>query len=151
MRVAEVLLRVLGAVLLAWAVCIPLLGLFGAETDATVTHVRRQVGERGEVFRNRYIFVVSYHFTLPDRGVVQGSAQMIGDFGDIPTLRAAQPFRVRYVTFWPALNVPSIQTRPNFKHLVLAVVGWMLLIGLWRGKRGRRNASRQKARPKVPP
>lgn len=142
-NVGEVLVRALGAALLAWAACMPLLGMFGAETDATVTQVRRLWGERDEALPNRYTYSVSYQFTLSDGRVVDASTQMIGDFGNIQGLNAAQPLRVRYLPFWPALNSPSTLARPKLEHLLIAVVGWMLLVGFWRGKRRRRNANRR--------
>lgn len=131
---AQLFLRGLGAVLLAWALVTPALGLFGAETTAAVTNVRRQGGERGEALPNRYTFIVSYRFVLPDGRVVESSTQMIGDFANIPALHAEQPLRVRYVPAWPALNSPSIQARPNLEHLLVAIVGCVLLFGLWRAR-----------------
>jgi hypothetical protein len=139
-----VFLRGLGAALLAWALFTPALGLFGRETDASVTHVRRQGGERGEALPNRYTFIVSYRFVLPDGRVVESSTQMIGDYANIPALHAARPLQVRYVPLWPWINSLSIQARPNLEHLLVAVVGWVLLFGLWRKPGGRGGANRRK-------
>jgi hypothetical protein len=151
MRVAQLFLRGLGAALLAWALLTPLLGLFGSETEATVTHVRRQGGERGEALPNRYTFIVSYRFAMPDGRVVESTTQMIGDYANIPALHAARPLLVRYVPIWPSINSLSIQAQPNLEHLLVAVVGWILLFGLWRRMSGATvgaNRGNRRARPR---
>lgn len=132
--VGQWLLRLLGTVLMLWAFCIPMLGLWGAQTDATVTQIRRQGGERGEAIPNRYTFIVSYRFVTKDGETIENSTQMVGDFANIPALQTAQPLKVRYLAQWPRFNSLSLQTRPNIEHLVVAAVGWLLMFGLWRSK-----------------
>lgn len=152
MSVARLLLGLLGAVLMAWGIGVPLLGLFGSEAPATVTHVRRLLAERNEALRNRFDYSVSYRFTLPDGRTVEGTTNMVGDYANAPGLRAAQPFRVRYAPFWPRLNTPSIQARPNLEHLIVTGVGWMLAFGLWRGGRKRKGGGKpRKGKANGPP
>jgi len=143
--VGQWFLRLLGAALLLWGLSMPMLGLFGAETDATVIHIRRQGGERGEALPNRYTFIVSYRFVTRDGRSVESSTQMIGDFANIPALRSAQPLKVRYLPISPRLNSLSVQARPNIEHLLVAAVGWVLMIGLWRGKTKHRNDADEEA------
>ncbi len=134
LHVGQWLLRILGAVLMLWGLSIPMLGLWGAQTDATVTQIRRQGGERGEAIPNRYTFIVSYRFVTADGQMIENSTQMIGDFANVPALQTAQPLKVRYLAQWPRFNSLTLQARLNIEHLIVAAVGWLLMIGIWRGK-----------------
>ena len=107
--VGQWFLRLLGAALLLWGLSMPMLGLFGAQTDATVTQIRRQGGERGEARPNRYTFIVSYRFATRDGRAVE-STQMIGGFANIPTLHSVQPLKVRYLPMFPRFNSLSVQS-----------------------------------------
>ncbi len=51
--ISRIFLTLLGSVLLLWGVGMPLVTGFGTEAAGTITHVRRQLGDRGEAIPNR--------------------------------------------------------------------------------------------------
>ncbi|MCW8883183.1 MAG: hypothetical protein OQK92_12750 [Sedimenticola sp.] len=131
----RILLTLLGLVLMAWGIVTPMVGLFGETTDALITHVRRQGGERNEVIPDRYTHVISYRFTLPDKQTVEGFSYVLGPSFSIMTPHAPGLIKVRYLPLIPQMNTLEYQAYPNLGHLIVLAVGYLLAFGLWREKK----------------
>lgn len=119
---------------MAWGIVTPMVGLFGETTDALVTHVRRQLGERNETIPDRYTHVISYRFTLPDKEPVEGFSYVLGTSFSITTPHAPGLVKVRYLPVFPQVNTLEYQAYPNLGHLIVLAVGYLLAFGLWREK-----------------
>lgn len=76
----RLLLVALGLVLMVWGIGTPLVVLTGVEAEGRVTVVRRQLGDRGEAFPNRYAYAIACEFRLSDGTLRTGTSQRIGDF-----------------------------------------------------------------------
>ena len=131
----RVLLTLLGLTLMAWSVVTPLAGLLGETTDARVTDVRRQLGERNETIPDQYTHVISYRFTLPDRQTVDGFAYVLGSSFSIPSRYGSGLVKVRYLPIFPQINTLEGHAKPNLGHLIVLGVGYLLAFGLWRKRR----------------
>ena len=152
----RVFLVALGALLFAWGAGEALIGLFGADAAGYLTSVRRQLGDRGEAFPNRYAYSVGYAFCLPDGTRIEGTSQHIGDFF-APRLGEGGVVEVRYVPLVPQLSVLEWGIGSLIENLIVAAVGLVLIRLGWRpvkrekqpvGGTGRRiGAKRADARP----
>ncbi|PLY16999.1 MAG: hypothetical protein C0631_00225 [Sedimenticola sp.] len=141
-QLPRIFLTLLGLLLMAWGLGIPLLGLIGETADATVTHARRQGGERDEALPNRYNYVVSYRFTLANEETVEGFTHVVGSPFSLPAGYGGKEFKVRYLAAFPALNTPAQQASLNLEHVIVAAVGYLLAFGLWRKKAKRKKKNR---------
>lgn len=139
----RILLTLLGLILMTWGIAIPMLGLVGETTDATVTHVRRQGGERNEALPDRYTHVISYRFSLPTRQKIDGFSYVLGSSYGIPSSQGGKQVKVRYLPLFPYLNTLEKQARPNLEHLIVLGVGYLLAFGLWRKKRSGKGRKRK--------
>lgn len=134
-QLSRILLRLLGLILMAWGIAMPLLGLVGETADATVTHVRRQGGERNEALPNRYTYIIDYQFSLPPRQQINGFSYVLGSSYGIPSSQGGKQVKVRYMPLFPHLNTLEKQANPNLEHLIVLGVGYLLAFGLWRNRK----------------
>ena len=151
--IGRAFLVALGALFLVWGTVEPLIGLFGAEAVGSLTSVRRQLGDRGEVLPNRYAYAVGYAFHLPDGTRIEGTSQRIGDFFS-PHLGQGGLVKVRYAQAFPRLSVLEWGIGSLIENLIVAAVG-VMLIRLGRrpepkakrpvGRTGRRMAAKRPA------
>jgi len=125
--IGRILLFTLGAAMLLWGMVMPVVTLFGDETSAEITSVRRQLGDRGEAIPNRYAYAISYTFKLPGGTPVVGHTQRIGDYFSPKSLGKASDVRVRYLPNFPWLNTIDRGWGFAFEYLVIAVIGALLM------------------------
>lgn len=93
---ARLLLTGLGFVLITWGVGTPMVALFGTESVGHITHVRRQLGDRGEAVPNRYGYSIAYEFRQPDGSLINGTTHRVGDYFSPKYLAVGRAVRVRY-------------------------------------------------------
>ena len=132
------LLTLIGLILITYAVGAPLLKLFGTRTMGTITDVRRQGGERDETIRNQYNYGVGYHFTLPDGRRIEGGATVVGKSYTSGIAKGASP--VRYLAAWPRINILERHTRISMGNGILAAVGVLLIVVVFKPSKGRNKA-----------
>jgi len=110
------------------------LGLFGEKEIATITGIRREMGERNEVKRGRYTYNISYTFTLPGGKNISGSSKLIGDAVYLKADGKSKT-AVRYFSFFPAINALEQDTKPGFGQLILVATGCFLIYIINRRKK----------------
>ena len=121
--ISRIFLTLLGSVLLLWGVGMPLVTGFGTEAAGTITHVRRQLGDRGEAIPNRYAFAIAYEFRLSDGRTAQGYTQRVGDYFSPRNLAVGQAVRVHYLPGFPWVSNIDSQGAANWEHFTIAAVG----------------------------
>ena len=127
-------LSLLGVAFIAWGLTTVALGLFGEKEIATITGIRREMGERNEVKRGRYTYNISYTFTLPGGKNISGSSKLIGDAVFLKADGKSKT-AVRYFSFFPAINALEQDTKPGFGQLILVATGCFLIYIINRRKR----------------
>ena len=139
-------LGALGLLLLAWGLGMPLVAWLGAEAPGTITHVRRQLGDRGEAIPNRYSYAITYKFRLPDGRIAQGSTYRVGDYFSPGKLAKGSAVQVRYLPGFPAISEVQWHWAAAVEHGIVAAVGGVLLHLAVRGGPSRPRPRRAHAR-----
>jgi len=119
-------ISLLGFAFIAWGLTTVTLGLFGEKEIATITNIRRERGERNEVIRGKYTYIISYTFTLPGGKNISGSTRHIGDAVFLKADGKSKT-AVRYFSSFPAINALERDTKPGFGQLVLVAIGCFLI------------------------
>ena len=145
--IARLALALLGMVLLLWGLGMPLVAWLGAEAPGTITHVRRQLGDRGESIPNRYSYTISYEFRLPDGRLAQGNTSRVGDYFSLRFLTQARSVQVRYVPGFPFISEVQWHWAAMVEHGIVAAVGGVLLYLAARGGADRHRPRRKKPGP----
>jgi len=131
--VARILISLIGAALIFWGGAQLLLGIAGAKSDAVITGIHRQGGERNEVIRGRYTYSIGYVFPLENSEIVDGNTTKIGGAACFKA-DSADRFPVRYFKFAPCINAPEEDTRPSAGQPTLMLAGMFLIIIMNRRK-----------------
>lgn len=76
--IPRVLLSLLCAAFILWAVVSLMLGIFGERATATLDSIRRVGGERPEVRPGRYTYSLGYTFTSLEGKEIHGFSTQIG-------------------------------------------------------------------------
>lgn len=129
--IARCLLGALGISLMAWGIGMPIVALFGAEAQGQITQVRRQLGDRGEAIPNRYAYVISYEFRLPDGTLAVGVTHRTGDYFSPRWLTKGKVVQVRYLPGLPRISEVDWQWGAAVECLIVAAVGWLLVYLPW--------------------
>jgi hypothetical protein len=69
---ARILISLLGAAFIVWGAGLIALGTVGERTNAVITAVRREGGERNNGKSGQYLYNIGYTFTLPDGRKING-------------------------------------------------------------------------------
>lgn len=126
--IARFFLTLLGTVLLLWGVGMPLVAWFGAEAQGTITHVRRQLGDRGEAIPNRYSYAIAYEFRLPDGRAAHGNTYRVGDYFSPRNIAVGQAVRVRYLPGFSWVSDIQSHWAASWEHFIVAAVGAGLMV-----------------------
>lgn len=129
----RILISLLGTAFILWGFMSAAIGIFGEETTAMITHIRREGGERADVKPNRYTYNISYTFTLPDGKEIHGYTREIGD---AVYLKADGTGRiaVQYIKEMPYINAPEENQQFPLKPLILSGVGIFFIVQMNRKK-----------------
>lgn len=131
---------IIGVALVLYAVGWPILGVAGARATGSITHVRRQGGERNETVAGRYTWIVAYRFTAEDGRAYHGSTQRVGGYGG-PDNRPSGA--IRYLPQFPHVNAPQEDTRLSVVTGILLFAGVaMVFPGFWRRKKAKKRSRR---------
>jgi hypothetical protein len=122
----RILITLIGAGFIAWGLTTLALGFAGTQTNAEITHIRREGGERNEVNRGRYTYLMSYSFVLSDGKKVNGVSRYIGDSVYLKA-DGKSKIPVRYFSFFPAINALASDTKPGIGQLLFLVIGIFLI------------------------
>jgi hypothetical protein len=140
---ARLLLTCLGCILAIWGVGMPMVALFGTESVGHITHVRRQLGDRGEAVPNRYGYSIGYEFRLPDGSLAHGTTHRVGDYFSPKYLTKGRTVKVRHFSWLPAFSTIDWNWGAAIENLIVAAVGSLLAYLPWTKKPG----TRKKRRP----
>lgn len=122
----RILITLIGAGFIAWGLTTLALGFFGTNANAVITDIRREGGERNEVNRGRYTYLMSYSFVLSDGKKVNGVSRYIGDSVYLKA-DGKSKIPVRYFSFFPAINALASDTKPGIGQLLFLVIGIFLI------------------------
>lgn len=131
--VMRILITLLGVAFIFGGFSLFALGLVGEKETAVITSIRRQGGERNEVTPNRYTYIISYTFKLPNGKKVDGFTTKIGNSVYIkkPNYTAS----VRYFAFFPFLNSLEADTESGLSQVIYIGTGRFLIYVLNKPKR----------------
>ncbi|MPM06975.1 hypothetical protein SDC9_53279 [bioreactor metagenome] len=125
-RLPRILISLLGAVFILWGAMSIALGVFGEQTTAVVTHIRREGGERTDVKPGRYTYNISYTFSLSNGKKIYGVAKKIGD-GAYVKADGTSTIRIKYFHRFPYFNAMENDTGPRAGPVTLVLVGGVLV------------------------
>jgi len=124
--IPRILISLLGLALILWAISLLALGILGESSDATITSIRRQGGERDEAIPGRYAYQIGYTFSLPDGRKYYGWQTKIA--GNVYLKADGKSIRsVRYLKKFPYINALEEDTKFNQGKVVLILVGGFLI------------------------
>ena len=135
-KLSRIIITLLGAAFIVWAVTLVVLRFAGERETAVIDTVRRELGRRSEANPNRYIYNISYTFTLPGGKKISGFSRRVGGasyFKASGTSTAA----VRYFSFFPYANALEEDTEPTYKQLIMVIAGGILIYFANRQKKRR--------------
>ena len=122
----RIFIALLGTTLILWGAGKIALGVIGEPETATITHIRREGGERTDSKPGRYTYNISYTFTLPDGKEIHGFTRKIGN---AVYLKADGTGRiaVRYFQAMPSFNAPEQDIGMGAGPLILIAAGGLLV------------------------
>lgn len=126
--IGRLLIRTLALALLTWGAGMPLLALLGSTTEGEITHVRRQLGDRGEAIPNRYTYTISYQFHHPDGRTISGHSQRVGDYFSPKDMRVGKKVEVRYLAAFPWISQIEWSWGALIEYLLVGATGAALLL-----------------------
>lgn len=147
-KIMRIIISMLGAALILWAVATVTLGFVGERGRAVITNVRRQGGERTDGKSGRYTYIISYTFRLADGKSVDGFSTRISNGTYIKVKQPYTTASIRYFKFFPRFNALEDDTEPNFGKLVLIAAGGFLIFTMNKQKKIRRKRKKQIVRNK---
>lgn len=104
-----------------------ILGIFGERDTAVITNIRRQGGQRNEAVPNRYTYVISYSFSLPDGKSIDGFTYRIGNAVYVKVSGSNTSIvSVRYLKAFPGLN--ALESDAGFKMGNIIMIGAGILM-----------------------
>jgi hypothetical protein len=115
-----------GAALILWGAGRIALGIIGEPETAIITHIRREGGERADIKPGRYIYNISYTFTLPDGKEVNGFTKQIGD-GVYRKVDGKSTVQIRYLPGFPYFSALEKDVGMSAGPLVLIIAGGVLV------------------------
>lgn len=122
--ITRLFITIIGLGFILWGISIVSLGFVGERESALITEVRRQGGQRNEANPNRYTYVVSYTFTLPDGKKVDGFTFKVGSGVYVKNPNAIVP--VRYFGFFPWINTLESEAKLSVGLLYTAIGGFLI-------------------------
>lgn len=127
----RIFIALLGTTLILWGAGKIALGVIGEPETATITHIRREGGERTDSKPGRYTYNISYTFTLPDGKEIHGFTRKIGN---AVYLKADGTGRiaVQYFQAMPSFNAPEQDIGMGAGPLILIAAGGVLIFLMFR-------------------
>jgi hypothetical protein len=131
----RIFITLLGAALILWGAGKIALGIIGEPETATITHIRREGGERNDIKPGQYTYNISYTFALPDGKEINGFTKKIGDSVYLKA-DGTSTVRVRYFSTFRYINAMERDAGLGVGQVVLMIVGGFLIFFMNRKKRG---------------
>ena len=122
----RIFITLLGAALILWGAGKIALGIIGEPETATITHIRREGGERNDIKPGQYTYNISYTFALPDGKEINGFTKKIGDSVYLKA-DGTSNVRVRYFSAFPYINAMERDAGLGAGQLVLIFTGITLI------------------------
>ncbi|GAB6110432.1 hypothetical protein [Desulfomicrobium salsuginis] len=128
---ARSMLFLVGTAFVLYGVVMPILPFAGARTEAEITTVRRELGDRQDPMANRYSWAVGYEFVLPGGTVVHGNTKVIGSSYSAGIAKG--PAVAHYLPSLPWVNALERDTRPDLGKAVMVAAGALLCFVAFKG------------------
>ncbi len=122
----RILIALLGTALILWGAGKIALGIIGEPETATITHIRREGGERTDAKPGRYTYNISYTFTLLDGKEIDGVTKQIGD-GIYQKADGTSTVRIRYFPGFPYFSALEKDVGMGAGPFILIVAGGVLV------------------------
>lgn len=122
----RLLISLLGIAFIVYGSSSIMLGYFGDKETATITHIRREEGERDQLTRGKYTYNISYTFTLPNGRIVNGISKKVGDATYLKADGKSKT-AVRYFSFFPHINAMEEDTKPGIGQMLMLGIGCFLI------------------------
>lgn len=116
---------ILGVMFILWSSSLITLGFAGKSRVATITHVRREGGERNETIGGRYLYNLSYSFKLPNGKSINGVTKKIGSGVYIKNPNTITT--IKYFEFFPNVNALVEDTKLGLKQVIYIGIGVLLI------------------------
>lgn len=146
----RIVVSAVGALLILWRLNALSLGLFGTPGTAEITSVRRVMGERNEVIRNRYTYAIGYRFTASNGKTYSCSTTQIG--GSAYLSAGGGTINIKYYGAAPFISVPDSDTGISLWDPLVFGIGVFLIYAInkspgarKRGKNKRTNSDKKAA------
>lgn len=124
--IPRILITLLGTALILMGITEIILGFAGERTEAIVTDIRREGGERTDGKPGRYTYHIGYRFHLSDGKTIDGFSKKIGDAVYLKA-DGSQTVSIRYLRAFPYINAVERDTGPGAGQLALILVGGALI------------------------
>lgn len=124
--IPRLLITLLGTAMILMGITELLLGFAGERTEAVVTDIRREGGERTDGIPGRYTYNVGYTFTLSDGREINGFSKKIGDAVFVKASGKAT-VSIRYISVFPYLNTLEKDAGLGAGQLALILAGGALV------------------------
>lgn len=121
----KVFIAILGIMFILWGSSLVTLGFVGKSSIGTITHVRREGGERNECIGGRYLYNISYTFRTPNGKSIDGFTKKVSNGIYIKELNTITT--VKYFDFFPYINALAKDTNLGLKQLIYIGVGVLLI------------------------
>lgn len=121
----RIFIILLGIMFILWGSSLVTLGIIGKSNIATITHVRREGGERNDGIGGRYLYNISYTFKLSNGKSIDGSTKKIGNGVYIKNPNTITT--VKYFDFFPYINALAEDTKIGLKQVIYIGIGVLLI------------------------
>lgn len=128
----KVFITILGIMFILWGMSLMTLGFIGKSSIATITHVRREGGERNEGIGGRYLYNISYTFRVPNDKSIDGFTKKVSN--GIYIKEPNTITTVKYFDFFPYINALEEDAKLGFKQLIYIGIGVLLIY--WESRKG---------------
>lgn len=125
--IPRILITLMGIALIFTGLSEMILGFAGESTEAVVTDIRREGGERTDVIPGRYTYNIGYTFYLPDGRAINGVAKKIGGAVYLKA-DGKSTVPVRYFSALPQINAMEGDTGLGAGQLILILAGGFLVV-----------------------
>ncbi|MGV8137928.1 MAG: hypothetical protein AB2L20_22185 [Mangrovibacterium sp.] len=141
-RFSRIIITLIGVAFIVWALTLVVLRFAGERETAVIDTVRRELGRRSEANPNRYIYNISYTFTLPNGKAINGFSRRVGGAGYFKA-SGVSTAPVRYFSFFPYVNALEEDAEPGYKQLIMIIAGGVLIYFTNREKKRRNRRVRK--------
>lgn len=121
----KVVITIIGIMFVLWGTSLVTLGFIGKTNIATITHVRREGGERNEGIGGRYLYNISYTFKLSNGKTIDGFTKEINNGAYVKNPNTITT--VKYFEFFPYINALVEDSNLGLAQVIYIGTGILLI------------------------